>query len=69
MGDRFTSLEDILKIDPMKSYYSEQLKLNEDALEYMQVYDRTTNSLVDRNLWEYEIDCNYKCHKISWNIL
>lgn len=37
----------------MKSYYSEQLKLNEDALEYMQVYDRTTNSLVDRNLWEY----------------
>lgn len=53
MSDRFTSLEDILKIDPMKSYYSEQLKLNEDALEYMQVYDRTTNSLVDRNLWEY----------------
>lgn len=65
MSDRFTSLEDILKIDPMKSYYSEQ-KLNEDALEYMQVYDRTTNSLLIEIYGNTEIwNCNYKCHKIS----
>ena len=44
-----------LVIDPMAGYFTEQFELNADAdaLPYWQVYDRTTNTEVARENWQY----------------
>ena len=44
-----------LVIDPMAGYFTEQFELNADAdaLPYWQVYDRTTNTEVSRENWQY----------------
>ncbi|PHV71622.1 1,3-beta-galactosyl-N-acetylhexosamine phosphorylase [Sporanaerobium hydrogeniformans] len=45
-----------LEIDIMKDFFKEQFKVNdtEEAMGYWEVYDRTTNQLVDRANWEYD---------------
>ncbi len=44
-----------LVIDPMAGYFTEQFELNADpdALPYWQVYDRTANTEVARENWQY----------------
>ena len=44
-----------LVIEPMKGYFDEQFELNDspDAMPYWQVFDRTTNTLLPRDAWQY----------------
>lgn len=44
-----------IKIDLMESFFKDQFKVNDDAkaMEYWQVYNRTTNELLSRENWDY----------------
>ncbi len=46
---------DTLTIELMKDFFAEQFSINESeaSLKYWQVYDRTTDTLVDRAHWSY----------------
>jgi len=46
---------DTLVIDPMDGFFGEQFELNDtpDAMPYWQVYDRTTNTELPRDCWQY----------------
>lgn len=46
---------DTLTVELMKDFFAEQFSINEseDSLKYWQVYDRTTDTLVDREHWSY----------------
>ncbi len=46
---------DTLTVELMKDFFAEQFSINEseDSLKYWQVYDRTTDTLVDRQNWSY----------------
>lgn len=47
---------DSLSVELMKDFFAEQFKINEseDSLKYWQVYDRTTDTLVDESKWSYK---------------
>lgn len=47
---------DSLTLELMKDFFSEQFRINEteDSLKYWQVYDRTTDTLVEREKWNYK---------------
>lgn len=46
---------DTLTVELMKDFFAEQFSINEteDSLKYWQVYDRTTDTLVGREHWNY----------------
>ena len=46
---------DTVKIDLLKGYSREQFEINDscEAVEYFQVWDRTTNALIGKSAWEY----------------
>ncbi|NLK75857.1 MAG: 1,3-beta-galactosyl-N-acetylhexosamine phosphorylase [Clostridiales bacterium] len=48
--------EDKVSIAIMEDFFRDQFKVNdsEDAMKYWQVYDRTTNTEVDRSNWSYD---------------
>lgn len=50
MTQPIVSESDVCKIELMKDFFCEQFKVNysKEALEYMQVYDRTTNTLIEK---------------------
>lgn len=54
--DRNIAFSDTLKIELLKTYYKEQLEVNEDkrALELMQVINKTTNTILDKSEYYYE---------------
>lgn len=53
MSDRYIAFDDTLEIDPLKSYFKEQFLLDENTINYWQVYNRTKNILLDKSEWEY----------------
>ncbi|VWL85016.1 1,3-beta-galactosyl-N-acetylhexosamine phosphorylase [Oceanivirga miroungae] len=54
--DRNTAFSNTLKIELLKTYYKEQLEVNEDkkALDLMQVINKTTNKILDKSEYHYE---------------
>ncbi len=51
-----TAVSDTLDIDLMEDYFDQQFSVNDssDALRYWQVFDRTTNTEIPRENWEYQ---------------
>lgn len=55
MSERITAFDKALKIDLLKGYFRQQLKVNpENPKKYWQVFDRTTGEEV----FDWEYDCN-----------
>lgn len=61
-GDRIT-------IDPLKGYFREQFELNSDpeALAFWQVYDRTSNTEVKKENWQYKDGLVTITHCTPWH--
>ena len=55
MSNPVVAAGETVSIPLMDGYFAEQLELNDsaDALRFYQVYDRTTNTEVPRELWRY----------------
>ena len=51
-----TAAGEHLKIEIMADFFNEQFEINDTsiAMKYWQVYDRTTDTLVDRSRWQYD---------------
>ena len=49
---------DTIVIELMKDFFEEQFRINEtpDSMKYWQVFDRTTNTLIDHADWEYDAE-------------
>lgn len=54
---------DSIDIDVMADFFAEQFRVNSssDSMKYWQVYDRTTESLVDCTKWSYD-ECSQTVH-------
>lgn len=58
ISDRVTARDVILRINPLKGFYSEQLKLNliDDPKRWWEVIDRTTGEIVSADRWNIDYD-------------
>lgn len=56
ISDRVTAKEDSLRIELMKGFHTEQLKVNtiDDPKRWWEVIDRTTGEVVSPDKWEYD---------------
>ena len=56
MSSKVVAKEQLLSINLLKGYYREQFRINdsEEALKYMEVYDRTSNQRLSNENWCYE---------------
>lgn len=55
MTQPVTAVGDTLEIDLLKDFFAEQFRVNDtpDSLKYWQVWDRTSNVLLNRSTWNY----------------
>lgn len=58
MSDRVTARDTVLRIKPMKGFYTEQLKLNliDEPKRWWEVIDRTTGEIVPADKWKIDYD-------------
>ena len=56
MTEPVVAVEESLTIELMKDFFADQFQINdsEDSMRYWQVYDRTSNTLVDAGAWSYD---------------
>lgn len=58
MTQPVTAEGETLTVSLMKDFFEEQFRVNDspDAFKYWQVYDRTTDTLLDRESWSYQAE-------------
>lgn len=54
MSDRVVAISDNLIIDPIESYYKEQLEISPKTTKYWQVFDRTLGKEIPKSDWEFK---------------
>lgn len=63
MTEPKVAVSDSIDISVMEDFFAEQFRVNSsnDAMKYWQVYDRTTDTLIDRDKWTYD-ECSQTVH-------